>query len=159
MTNQTNITGTATRFAAQMLSAFGMQRAVTTSTGSVGNTFKYVTGTPVYIDPVAVNSITQPGLTVGYCSPTAYNQARCFYIDRGASELYADTMVMITEDLRRMLGTTTVNLLEQSSVMGKIDFSGITYYQLNKLREPGNQVAKSSAINNTQSLQARQIRA
>ena len=159
MTNQTNPAGTATRFATQMLAAFGMQRVVTTSTGSVGNTFKYATGSPVYIDPAVVNNIIQPGLTVGYCSPTAYNQTRCFYIDRGASESYANTMVMITEDLRRMLGTTTVNLLEQSSVMGEIDFSDITYYQLNKLREPGNQVAKSSATNNTQSLQARQIRA
>lgn len=159
MTNQNNTAGAATRFATQMLAAFGVQRTVTTTTGSVGNTFKYGTGTPVYTDPVGANNITQPGLAVGYCSPTAYNQARCFYIDRGASELYADTMVMITEDLRRMLGTTTGNLLEQFSVLGKIDLSGVAYYQLNKLREPGNQVAKSSATNNTQSLQARQIRA
>lgn len=147
------------RFASQMLSAFGVQRTTRTVQGTVATTFKYLTSGSTYSGPTPINGFISSALEEGYCSPEEYNQTRCYYIDRGASSMYADTMTMLSVDMSRMLGVTTINLLEQSELGGKLNFSDEAYYAMNKLRDPGNQLTVTATVNNGRSLQARQIRA
>ena len=146
------------RFASQMLGSFGVQRTVRTVQGVVANTFKYLSG-GAPAGASTYSSFVGTNMEVGYCAPNTYDQSRCYYIDRGASSLYADTMAMLSIDMSRMLGITTVNLLEQSELSGKMNFSNEAYNAINKLRDPGNQLAITTAVNNRRSLQARQIRA
>ena len=146
------------RFASQMLGSFGVQRTVRTVQGVVANAFKYLSGgAPAGVS--TYSSFVGTNMEVGYCDPDTYDQSRCYYIDRGASSLYADTMAMLSIDMSRMLGITTVNLLEQSELSGKMNFSDEAYNAMNKLRDPGNQLAITTAVNNRRSLQARQIQA
>ena len=153
-------TVTTGRFASQMLRTFGTQRTVRTVQGIVANTFKYIAESGPYNGPsIAAGVFTAGTMVAGYCAPDTYNQTRCYFIDRGAGFTYADTMTMLSVDMSRMLGVSTTALLEQSEVSGRLDFSDAAYYELNKLRDPGNQVAVSSTVNNRRSLQSRQIRA
>lgn len=148
------------RFSSQMLTYLGVQRTVRTVQGSVANTFKYATTTEVFANPTVLDNIVQADdLVVGYCSPESYDRSRCFFISRGASYAYADVMTMLSVDMAVMLGVSTTTLLEKSEVSGKLDFSDITYYEFNKLRDPGNQVTMTSTVDNRKSLQSRQIRA
>ena len=154
--SSTMVTG---RFASQMLGTFGQQRTIKTVQGVVANTFKYLSSTSIYSGPSPSVGTLTSNTEEGYCSPDVYNQTRCYYIDRGAGDMYADTMTMLSVDMGRMLGVSTLNLLEQSEVGGKLDFSDRAYYEMNKLRDSGNQLTVATTVNNRRSLQARQIRA
>lgn len=147
------------RFSAQLLSSMGIQRTIRTVQGAVANTFKYATGDGTMQGILPMRSMASTTATEpGYCSPSVYNQTRCFYLDRGASSAYADTMTIVSLDMGRLLGISTANLLEQSEVSGKMDFSDVAYYVMNSLRSRGDQVAAVSITNNRRSKQARQIR-
>lgn len=146
------------RFSSQMLTYLGTQKTVKTVTGSAENTFKYSSGAPVFIDPGSLSQSALGEGEPGSYSPAVYNSTKCYFLSRGASALYADTMTGLVIDMARVTGVSVQTLLEKSSVGTTIMFSDDAYRAMNLLRDPGNQVGRVTSLNNKFSLQANQIR-
>ena len=146
------------RFSSEMLTYLGTQRTVKTVTGSPANTFKYSSGNTVFPPP---GSVSQAGLNegvVGNYSPSTFDSAKCYFLSRGASKVYADTMAALAIDMAAFLGISVQSLLEQSELNGKLFLTENAYCSFNLLRDPGNQVGVVTAVDNRYSLQAREIR-
>lgn len=146
------------RFSSQMLTYLGTQRTVKTSTGSPVNTYKYANGPTVFPNPGSTSQAVLGGGVVGNYSPTAYNTTKCYFLARGVSEMYADTMTALAIDIAALMGISTQTLLEKSSVGNEFTFSPAGYRAFNLLRDPGNQVGVVTSVSNKYSLQARAIR-
>lgn len=146
------------RFSSQMLTYLGTQRTVRNVSGSVANTFKYSTGPTVFPSPDSVSQADLGGGVVGNYSPSTYNSTRCYFMSRGASVMYAETMSGLVIDMASVLGISVQSLLEQSESNGQTLFTGDAYRAFNVLRDPGNQVGIVTSVNNRFSLQAREIR-
>jgi len=146
------------RSSSQMLTYFGTQKTVRSVNGIPTNTFKYATGPTTFPSAGSVSQAALGGGVVGNYSPTTYNTTRCYFLSRGASNLYADAMSALSIDMASVLGISTQALLEQSEVAGKLVFTDDGYRSFNILRDPGNQVGVVTTVNNRYSLQARQIR-
>lgn len=147
------------RFSSQMLTYLGTQRTVKSVTGTPANTFKYSTGNNVFINP---GSLSQAGLglgVVGNYSSSNYNSTKCFFLSRGASQVYADTMTALILDMSAMLGVSAQTLLEKADTDFGFQFSDEAYRSMNLLRDSGNQIGVVRTVDNRNSLQARQIRA
>lgn len=146
------------RFSSQMLTYLGTQRTVKTVTGTSQNTYKYASGTTIFPTP---GNINQSGLGVGVSgsfSGSFYNSTKSFFLSRGASDAYADTMTALTIDIASVLGVTPQSLLENTDVVGQLKLDSVAYQVFNELRDPGHQVAVVTSVNNRYSLQARAIR-
>lgn len=147
------------RFSSQMLTYFGTQRTVKTVTGNPANTFKYSSGLTVFPNPGSLEqSLLGVGVSGSY-SPDQYNNTRSFFLGRGASVMYAETMTGLVIDMATALGVSPQALLEQSEFSGKLLFSSNAYRTFNMLRDPGNQVGIATTADNRNSLKAREIRA
>ena len=141
-----------------MLTYLGVQRTVKNVNGSSTNTFAYSQGTTTYVN---AGSSMQSNLglgVVGAYSPTDYDTTKSYFLSRGATPMYADTMTALLIDMALMIGVTPQSLVEQSDFSGSLSFSDNAYRAMNNLRDPGNQIGTATDINNSLSPQARQIR-
>ena len=146
------------RFSSQMLTYLGTQKTVQSRQGTVVNTFKYATGPASFVDPGSLaQSALGEGVSGSY-APDTYNYARCYFLSRGATVVYADTMTALAIDMATMLGVSVQNLLEKINPTGQLLLTPDAYRSLNVLRDPGNQVAIVTSVDNRYSLQAREIR-
>jgi hypothetical protein len=141
-----------------MLTYLGTQRTVKPIGGVPTNTFKYETGTTVFPSAGSVSQSALGDGTVGSYSPVAYDSTKCYFISRGASAVYADSMAALVIDMAAMTGTTPQALLEATDLTGNLFFTENSYRAFNNLRDPGNQVGTVTSVNNRYSLQASQIR-
>jgi hypothetical protein len=98
------------------------------------------------------------GGVVGNYSPSAYDSTKCYFLSRGASKVYADTMTAMAIDMASMLGISTQALLEQADINGQLVFTENAYRAFNNLRDPGNQVGVVTTVDNRYSPQSSQIR-
>jgi hypothetical protein len=141
-----------------MLSALGMQKTVKYVDGNPTNTFKYDTGAFTFPSAGSFLQADLGGGVSGDYSPSVYNSIKSFFISRGASSLYADTMTGLTMDMAAQLDVTPQTLIETSLFSNKLFFSDEAYRAMNNLRDPGNQLGTVTSVDNRLSLQARQIR-
>jgi len=146
------------RFSSQMLTYLGTQRTVRSVGGYAANTFKYSTGSTVFPNPGSIAQAALGGGVVGNYTLSAYNSTKCYFLSRGASTLYADTMTGLALDVAATIGVTPQALLEQSGAEQNLILSPNAYRAFNVYRDPGNQVGVVTSINNRYSLQAREIR-
>jgi hypothetical protein len=146
------------RFSSEMLTYLGTQRTVKTVNGNPTNTFKYSTGTNVFPSAGSVSQSFLGGGVVGNYSPSAYDSTKCYFLSRGASKVYADTMTAMAIDMASMLGISPQALLEQADINGQLMFTENAYRAFNNLRDPGNQVGVVTTVDNRYSPQASQIR-
>ena len=147
------------RFSSQMLSYLGTQRTVQiTPGGQYSNTFMYSTGnTPVFPSPDSYQQANLGQGVVGNYSPAVFDSTRCFFISRGASAVYADTMAALAIDIAAILGISPQAYLEKITAGAQLLITDDAYMAFNNLRDPGNQVGTATSVNNKYSLQARQI--
>lgn len=146
------------RFSSQMLTYLGTQKIVESVEGAVANTFKYETGPTTFTSPDSLSQAYLGGGVSGSIETSSYNSTKCYFLSRGAGDVYADTMTALVLDMATMLGVTPQSLLEQVDANGKLFFSEDAYRSMNVLRDPGNQLGVVTSIDNRYSLQARQIR-
>jgi len=146
------------RFSSQMLTYLGTQRTVENVGGSIANTYKYASGPTVFPSPGSISQAALGAGVVGSFSTSSYDSTKCYFLSRGATQLYADTMTGLTIDIANMLGVTPAALLVASEVNGKTLLSPSSFSAFNILRDPGNQVGTATSVSNKNSLQARQIR-
>jgi hypothetical protein len=146
------------RFSSQMLTYLGTQRTVKNVFGGIGNTYKYETGTTVYPSPGSVSQAALGAGVVGSYSLSDYNSVLCYFLSRGATQVYAETMTALVIDMATIVGITPGELLVKSEIAGKTIFSSDAYSAFNLLRDTGNQVGRATSVDNKRSLQARQIR-
>ena len=146
------------RFSSQMLTYLGTQRTVKTVSGSATNTFKYATGPTVFPSPGSISQAALGAGVVGSFSSSAFDSTKCYFLSRGATQVYADTMTGMTIDIANILNVTPQSLLVSSEINGKTLLSDDSYTAFNILRDTGNQVGTSTGISNKYSLQSRQIR-
>ena len=147
------------RFSSQMLTYLGTQRTVAIVPGGIaGNTYQYANGTTVYPGPGSILQSTSGAGVPGSYSPEIYNSITSFYLSRGASQAYADTMTALTIDTAAMLGITPMAFLAQSEVNGQMLLKSEGYISINQLRDPGNQIGTATSVSNKDSLISRQIR-
>lgn len=146
------------RFSSQMLTYLGTQRTVRSSGTGPVNTYKYSDGDTVFLDPGNVSQSEVGTGVVGSYSAYSFDSTKCYFISRGASAAYADTMAGLAIDMAATLGISPQSLLEQVSTDGKILFTADAYRALNTLRDPGNQVGIATTASNRLSLLAREIR-
>jgi hypothetical protein len=145
------------RFSSQMLTYLGTQKTVKLVSNVPTNTFKYSTGPTIFPNS---GSLTQSALgfgVVGNYSPNSFDSTKCFFLSRGVSPMYADTMAALAIDMSFQLGITTQALLDETR-KGGLHFNSDSYRAFNNLRDPGNQVGTVTTVDNRKSLQARQIR-
>jgi hypothetical protein len=141
-----------------MLTYLGTQRTVKSSSGSIANTYKYASGPTVFPSPDSVSQADLGGGVVGNYSSNTYNSTKCYFMSRGAGQMYAETMAGLAIDMAATLGITVQALLEQVNDSGKLLFTPDAYRAFNMFRDPGNQVGVVTTISNKDSLQAREIR-
>jgi hypothetical protein len=142
-----------------MLTYLGTQRTVKTVTGGPANTYKYSTGNNVFPSP---GSLEQSALGAGVSGSYPlewYNNTKCYFMGRGATQMYAEAMTGLVIDMATTLGVTPQFLLEQAELSGQLLFSPNAYRTFNMLRDPGHQVGIVTTVNNRNSLKAREIRA
>jgi hypothetical protein len=146
------------RFSSQMLTYLGTQKTVKYVNGNPTNTFKYSSGPTTFPSAGSVLQADLGGGVVGNYSPSDYDTTRCYFLSRGASLLYADTMAGLALDMALQMGITPQSLLESSNFNNNLLFSDNAYRAMNNLRDPGNQVGVVTSVDNRYSIQARQIR-
>ena len=145
------------RFSSQMLSYLGTQRTVQSVGGTPQNTYKYAFGNTVFPTPGNVQQSAQDAGVSGSFKGADYNSTQCFFLSRGASKVYADTMTALTIDISSVLGVTTQSILENTNAVGQLTLDENAYLVFNELRDPGHQVGTATPVNNRLSLQAREI--
>lgn len=146
------------RFSSQMLTYLGTQRTVKSVTGAPANTYKYASGTTVFPTPGNISQSALGEGVIGNYSAATFDSTRCYFLSRGAGDLYADTMSALAIDMANTLGISTQSLLEQAETNGQLLFTADAYRALNIYRDSGNQVGIVTTISNRNSLQAREIR-
>lgn len=146
------------RFSSQMLTYLGTQKTVRYVGGVPTNTFKYATESTTFPNAGSLLQSDLGGGVVGNYSPSSFDSVKCYFLSRGAGNLYAETMAGLAIDMASMLGISPQALLEQTEVGGQLLFSPNAYRAFNNLRDPGNQVGVVTSVDNRFSIQARQIR-
>lgn len=152
-----NIT-TIGRFSSQMLTYLGVQRTVKSVDNNPTNTFKYATDYVTFPSAGSVSQADLGGGVQGSYSPDTYNSTRCFFLSRGASQVYADTITALVIDTATMLGVSPQSLLEEAERSGRFEFTDVAYRGLNVLRDPGNQIGIVNTPSNRNSILSRQVR-
>lgn len=147
------------RFSSQMLTYLGTQKTVKNVTGVPSNTFKYAFGTTTFPSPDSLKQSDLGGGVSGAWSPISFDSTKSFFLSRGATKVYADTMAAMVIDIAAVLGVTPQSLLEKAETLGKLQLDANAYRAFNELRDPSHQVAVATGIDNRNSLQSREIRA
>ena len=147
------------RFSSQMLTYLGTQKTVRSVDNNPTNTFKYKTGYTTFPSAGSVSQADLGGGVVGNYSPEIFNSTKCYFLSRGASQVYAETMTSLAIDMSAMLGIGIQALLEQIEKNGTLQFTNEAYRSFNMLRDPGNQVGIAKTPSNRSSLLYRQVRA
>lgn len=147
------------RFSSQMLSYLGTQRTVSVTPTGIYNVFKYALGPTTYPSPGSKRMSALGFGVVGSLSGGTYDKIRSYYISRGASIVYADTMTMLTVDIAISLGVTPISLIEKVEREGKVLFTDDMMIAFNTLRDPSHQVSRSVNVNNRNSFKSNEIRA
>lgn len=146
------------RFSSQMLSYLGTQRTVTQSVNGTYNSFKYSQGYTFYPSP-GTEKLSKLGYgVVGNVSGNMLDRIKSYYISRGASQVYADTMALITTDIAFAMNITPVALIEKVERDGKVLFTDDMLTAFNLLRDPSHQVSITSTVNNRGSFKSQEIR-
>jgi hypothetical protein len=146
------------RFSSQMLTYLGTQKTVKAINGVYQNTFKYATGTTTFPSSGSVQQSLLGGGVTGSFSPASYDSTKSYFLSRGTSAVYADSMTALVIDMASVMGISPQALLEQSEIAGKLLLSSDAYRVFNELRDPSHQVGVVTSTLNKNSLQARQIR-
>jgi hypothetical protein len=146
------------RFSSQMLTYLGTQRTVKYVTGSPNNTFKYSNGSTVFPSPGSYQQADLGGGVSGSYPLEWYNNVKCYFLARGATQVYADAMTGMAIDIANSLGITPQALLEQVDPSGKLLLSTNAYRSFNMLRDPSHQIGVVTTVDNRLSLKAREIR-
>jgi len=155
----TSSTSSLGRFSSQMLTYLGTQRTVAIVPGGIaGNTYQYASSPTSYPSPGSVLEATGGAGVPGNYSPAVYNSITCFFLSRGATQLYADTMAALVIDTATLMGLTPANFLAQSEINGQLQLQSIGYTSINMLRDPGNQIGTATSVSNQNSLVSSQIR-
>ena len=136
------------RFSSQMLTYLGTQRTVKNVFGGVGNTYKYETGTTVFPSPGSISQAALGAGVVGSYAPSDYNATICYFLSRGASQVYAEAMTGLVIDIALLLGISPAELLIKSESAGMNMFTADAYTAFNLLRDTGNQVGKATSVDN-----------
>jgi hypothetical protein len=147
------------RFSSQMLTYLGTQKTVRTVTGTPSNTFKYSFGPTVFPNPGSMRQSDLGGGVSGAWSPVYFDSIKAFFLSRGATQVYADTMAAMTLDIAAVLQVTPQSLIEKSEFVGQLRLDPNAYRVFNELRDPGHQLGTATSVKNRNSLQAREIRA
>lgn len=148
------------RFSSQMLTYLGTQRTVKITGGSqYSNTFKYRTE-PTVFPPAdsAQQALFWDGVS-GAWNPNSFDSTKCFFMSRGASAVYAETMTGLAIDIASIIGVSPQAFLERVSNGKQLALTMDAYRAFNDLRDPAHQVGVVTTVDNRFSLQARQIRA
>lgn len=145
------------RFSSQALAYLGTQNVVNLIGNVPVNVSKYATGTVVVPSPASAHA-ADVNRVVGSISGSSYNSTRSYFLSRGASDMYADSMTALMTDVADMLGISTQSLLENSNVARQMSLSSSAYGVFNMLRDQSHQVGMASSASNKQSLRAREIR-
>ena len=141
-----------------MLSLLGAQPQVTLVNGVPTTTYKYASGS---ISSPNTSSINQSALgygVVGSYSSDTYNTVVSFFLSKGLTTVYAETMAALLIDMALMIGIQPQQLIESSLSDTLLSFSDNAYRAMNNLRDSGNQIGNASDVSNNNSLQRRQIR-
>lgn len=146
------------RFSSQMLTYLGTQKTVKSVNGTYQNTFKYANGPTTFPSAGSLLQSDLGGGVVGNCSPDTYDNTKSYFLSRGASVAYSETMTALTIDIASTFGISPQSLLEQSEISSKFALSPNAYRLFNELRDPSHQVGVVTTPSNKTSLQARQIR-
>jgi hypothetical protein len=146
------------RFSSQMLTLLGAQNTVTISNGISVNSFSNNNGSVTLPSPGNLQQANLGLGVIGNYSSSTYDNTRCYFLSRGCSSTLSDTMSALAIDTAAMLGISVQELLEVSDIEGLLSFSPNAYRAFNNLRDPGNQTGTASDIDNSQSIQAGQIR-
>jgi hypothetical protein len=96
---------------------------------------------------------------VGAVSGDVFDRVKSYYLSRGASQTYADTMTLLTVDISIVLGVTTISLIERVEREGKVLFTDSMLSAFNALRDPSHQIAQTTNVNNRISFKSNEIRA
>lgn len=146
------------RFSSQMLTYLGTQKTVKSVNGVYQNTFKYANGPTTFPNAGSLLQSDLGGGVVGSFPPESYDSTKSYFLSRGASMSYAETMAALTMDIALTFGISPQSLLEQSDISSKLSLSPNAYRLFNELRDPSHQVGVVTTVLNKTSLQARQIR-
>lgn len=146
------------RFSSQMLTYLGTQKTVNGLQGGLTNSFKYASGPTTFAPPDSASQAMLGTGVSGSYSLDDYNKTKCYFLSRGSSYLHADTMTGLIIDMASMIGVSSTSLLASVEVNGQLTLTNDAYRAFNMLRDTGNQLSKVTDINNSQSLQCRQIR-
>jgi len=147
------------RFSSQMLTYLGTQRIVQQSGNYAFNQFIDALGPTFYVEPgSAQQSNLGAGVVVGSVSSTTFDVIKGYFLSRGASSVYADTMTMLTVDICAILGITPMSFVEQIDQQGIIYLNNSLLSAFNLLRSPGNQIANATSVNNRKSSVSNQVR-
>jgi hypothetical protein len=153
--SNTNVASTG-RFSSQILTYLGTQKVVKNVTGQPENTFTYAMGPTTYIP---VDSQYDPNNVAGSFSPDNYNFTRCYFLSRGASAAFADSLASIIMDISTARAITPQTLLDTENILGKLSLSNDSIALFNQLRDPSHQISTVTTAINADSLVAREIKA
>lgn len=137
------------RFSSQILTNFGTQQTIRNGLTNPQTT-RYSSGSPVARSSRTVG-------VVGSYSADQYNSTKCYFLSRGASNMYADAMTALIIDVALIMGISSQTVLEQSTANKKFTLSDGAYSAINLLRDPGSQVGRAFGIDNRKSTKAREL--
>lgn len=147
------------RFSSQLLNYRGAELKVRVVSDQFSNTFSKSRGADVAAEASSV-FLGNQGLVTGSVSGIEYESLRAYFIGRGTGTTNASTLSLLLIDTAKMIGSTPRKLLETLIPQGgKITFSNDVALTTNLLRPNGNQVGSVSNIDNSASIQYRNVRA
>jgi len=90
-------------------------------------------------------------------NPSVFRVIKSYFVEIGATELNAKTMALLVIDAAQVQGVTALSLLGDIKNNTKINFDSATYTVLNQLRDPTSQLVIASSVNNSNSVNARNV--
>lgn len=138
------------RFSSQMLNSFGESAINSFTPGDTSNISK------IHINDSKLYS--KYSGESGYYSPGTYNTVTAFFISRGASPLYANTMGSVVVDMSRDTGYSIFQIMENIDDLSSLGATDALIKSFNELRDASNQVGYGKRLNTSSSRVARQIK-
>jgi len=98
------------------------------------------------------------GVVLGNVSSATFDVIKGYFLSRGASDTYADTMTMLVVDISAILNITPMSFVAQIDQQGIVTFTSDFLSAFNMLRNPSNQASTASTVNNRLSSVSSQVR-